>query len=303
VLVPATVIPMIAFTLVVLAKDGIDAQRWSFTRQSFDALTSGSACGLAGELEVTPRPVRPLHQVSEAASPDPPRWAKGRPFGSGDVFRLRPIGNDANASSGWYRLPVSDGELGVAVVGFPGPADSLLLEWGLIDRASGGVKTVAMYTIHPTAPSRGWWIARDPHLSNRPPADALRVHLESNGGALSNTPARLALGPAVAFDAVPLATLLSDETHTTLVGPNLLPYFPCAQLPEVVHGRAEPPTYVITDDKPFVLDSVDSPFHGMEEIGRKRRVTVLNPIDPQLRVLEFPVRRGWRILPVERHDR
>jgi hypothetical protein len=188
---------------------------------------------------------------------------------------------DVPATSEWYSTP-RGAQAGVFVGGTPAPSDRLVLEWGRVQD-----QTIAPLGDGDVPVDHGpdgrfdlvpWRFLPAGSLPARPPgADALRFVLRSDpvpGGVV-------ALTAPVSYENVVLAELLEAEGVNTLVLPNLVTYFPCAEQPEIAAGVAEPPRLVVGFDQTiWPVTAGTSPFDGLGRVYSLTRLPLTDSDDP-----------------------
>jgi hypothetical protein len=189
--------------------------------------------------------------------------------------------NDARATSAWFAAPTG-ADIGVFVGGTPAPADRLELEWGrleggtIVPLGGGGVPVDhgpdGRFDLVP------WRFVPAGSLPARPPgANALHFALRSDpvpGGVV-------ALTAPVSYENVALVELLEAEGTRTLVLPNLVTYFPCAEQPEVAAGVAEPPRLIVGFDQTiWPVTAGTSPFDAAPRVFPPVRLPLTDSPDP-----------------------
>jgi hypothetical protein len=241
-MVPAVALPLIAFTLGVLAVDAHKTDSWTLARQNLDTLRGDTGCGLADDSLVPSREsMRPLSSLGRI--PDTEAWLPQSPANAIPTFALGPTSPDRPARSPWFA--VNRGRrTGFFLTGGPSASESVALDWG---RTSGSRATpigsgqIAGDLGSDARPELGYW--RFNGASSLPAApsgaDALRFTAATAGAAAAG----IGLTPPVSYDDETLTRLLAR--HPAIALPNLLTYLPCVQLPPVRRGVAEVPKAIV----------------------------------------------------------
>jgi hypothetical protein len=265
-------VPLLLFTLGVVAADTVKTSSWTFARQNIDALRGKAGCGLANDIAIiAPRSVDPLAQVTDTTPKLVQEWVPSAPVRRVPRFGLGPTGA-GSASSPWFDSPRAR-RIGLFVAGAPGAADSLWLEWGRFDAgraevvAADRVPVASPSAIAPTSPWR--FVAIAPKRRELR-ATAVRITLRSDvapGAAIAVT------GP-VTFANEPFASRLDIVDSRVLVSPFVLPYFPCAQQPKLRDGVAEVPRYLVVPNQvAWPFGDPSSPFFGLSDVHQTERLT------------------------------
>jgi hypothetical protein len=95
------------------------------------------------------------------------------------------------------------------------------------------------------------------------------------------------------------------EAGSTLVHPNLLLYFPCAEQPRLDEGAVDPPDHIIWFDHPFQPHPYEqtSTFRGLRDLYDVRQQPTSDSAAPPERVVVFEVHDtipGAQIAPSDR---
>ncbi|MGH3132584.1 MAG: arabinosyltransferase domain-containing protein, partial [Gaiellaceae bacterium] len=296
---PLIAVPVIAFGVGVLVADAAKTDGWTLTRQNLESVLGDPACGLAEELVI---PVRSSARALVAAQPAgerrTPSWAPPPPVASLPRHALGPTGEDS-ASTGWFVLP-GDGRFGLYVAGTPGPADGLVLDWGR--RTGGGVEllssdAVAANTGVLTGTSPWRFFATGDLPAPAPNASFVRVTLRSD----SMPGSAVAVTAPVTYANEELARRM-DRASPTLVLPNLVTYFPCADLPVLGDGVVEVPHHVLVSSNPHsaIRYPISSPFAGLVDVYELERLPISDSTNPPDELFAFEVDRripGGKELP------
>jgi hypothetical protein len=260
--VPVLVLPVVAFTVGVLAADAAKTHSWTLARQNLQSLTGDLRCGLADDALVpalaSMRALAPLHSARFVAA----NWLPSTPVEELPRFALGP----PPASSPWFRLQ-SGKRIGFFLAGIPGAADSLELEWGRAQ--NGSVESLATAGVSVPAddarPDLGYW--RFYSSANLPaaPAGASAIRFVVSSATATGPGAALGLTAPVTYEDESLARLLVRD-RPSLALPNLLTYVPCVRQPRV-GGVAEVPKLLLAfRDTMWPLGTGTSPFDELPEL-------------------------------------
>jgi hypothetical protein len=262
--VPILAVPLIAFTVSVLAVDAARSPAWTLPRQNIDALTGDAHCGLADELVVPSyASMRPLPALGSTRDGPTARWPAGSPVAGLPSFTLGPA-TGAPSVSPWFVLPLNR-SVGLFVSGQPAPTDRLELQWGTgqSERVRPSrIDQVPLASVSQRDANVPWRFVAAGELK-RPPRAATVARLALSTDGPSGT--SLGITPPVAYNDETLATRLEQGGASALVQPNVLPFAPCAQLPQLSDGIVEVPgTLVTTRDWPTPFPYLpSSPFTGL----------------------------------------
>jgi Mycobacterial cell wall arabinan synthesis protein/Arabinosyltransferase concanavalin like domain len=280
---PIVAVPLVAFTIGVLLTDLAKTESWTLTRQNLDAVTGDVGCGLADDVLVADRAsLRALPTLTAAPALRADEEPAQAPAGRLPRFVLGPApAPDAPAATPWFEVP-TEGLVGVFYGGTPSPSDRLELEWG--SSATGGISVLGGggvpldYGPDSRVDVSPWRFLPAGSLPARPEgANAVRFVLRSDpgpGGAV-------ALTAPVTYENARLADVLEAEASPTLVLPNLATYFPCAELPAVSGGVAEPPrTLVGFTQTIWPVTGGTSPFDALPRLYPLTRFPLTDSPDP-----------------------
>jgi len=178
------------------------------------------------------------------------------------------------------------------VAGTPAPSERLWLDWGRLRRGRIDLLRIDEFTharggLVQDAPWR-FFAAGDLPTRN-PDANVVRVTFRADVAPGS----AVAVTAPVTYANAKLASKMRSPGSRTLVYPELLPYFPCTQLPTLEQGTVEEPGYVVLTDNGFSLLSgdVSSPFLGLLDIYDLERVPLADSSNWPEPVLVFEVDR------------
>jgi hypothetical protein len=294
--VPVVALPVVAFTVSVLIADAAKTHSWTLARQNVQSLKGDLRCGLADDALVparaSMRALSPLRTAQFVAA----SWLAPAPVTGLPRFALGP----PPASSPWFRLPPGK-RIGFFLVGIPGAADSLQLEWGRAQ--NGNVESLATAGVSvPTDDARpdiGYW--RFYSAANLPAAptgaSAIRFVVRSATG--TGAGAALGLTAPVTYEDESLAQLLVRD-QPSLALPNLLTYVPCVRQPRV-GGVAEVPKLLLAfRDTMWPLGTGTSPFDELSELYPFVRLPLSDSQNPPGDVAVYEVDRrieGAEIAP------
>ena len=298
-------VPVLAFTAGVLVVDTARTGSWTLGRQNVDALRGNAGCGVVDDVSVAlPESARPLSPTQRPVSGETPAWIPPFPLERTPRLALGPTGS-ASSSSPWFRLP-ADASIGFFAAGTPTtssdirltPTDFLGLVWGSERR--GRIRTLppGEMDVSVEATELGtdpWHFFAAPQLPSRDPrANAVRITLRSR----IRPGAAVAVTAPVTYSTTSLASLVDRASTRTLVMPPLVMYLPCAHEPELKHGVAEVPTYIVArqvlGNSPTPVRYGTSPFRGLLDLYPVTYLPVANTSNP---VSDFVVFRVDRHIP------
>jgi hypothetical protein len=114
------------------------------------------------------------------------------------------------------------------------------------------------------------------------------VRVTYRTGSRAGTP--VAVTAPVTYSSETLAQRIAAGADRTLVHPDLLPYFPCARLPQLQEGVVEPPRYVVAAGHPALPRAyVLSPLTGLADVYEIERLATADSDDPPERVFVYEV--------------
>jgi hypothetical protein len=278
---PVVALPLIVFTVGVLAADTAKTSSWTLGRQNLESLTSGAGCGVADDALV---PVLGSMRALAAAGDDATenRALAPAPVQAVRRFTLGPApSTTAPARSAWFVLPPS-GRFGFFLTGAPGAEDALEIEWGRrsgdrvspirrdrvsVDVAGGLSPKLVPWRFYPAG-----------QLPAAPPeAGAVRFVL----GSRVVPSGQVALTSPVTYRNQPLADLLRSQTPPALILPDLVLYVPCAGQPEVSQGSAESPGVVLGFTHTlWPIGSGTSPFDGVADVHQLTALPLTDSAEP-----------------------
>ena len=285
-------VPAIMFTAGVLVVDAARTSSWTVTRQNLESITGSAGCGLADDVLIARQDSsHALDDVGLQARVPLPAWVPPAPVDGLPRYALGPT-RRFTSSSPWFELP-QNRRAGLFVMGTPGPADTVWLDWGSSDGGRVEVLESDEITEVVSEPSGNapWRFFAAGDLSP-PPARATVVRVEYRAASAPGT--ALAVSAPVTYVNEPLAPLMSSATARTLVYPELYLYFPCRNLPELRDGAVEVPEYVVIGEteSPPLRYHVTSPFVGLLDLYDLERVPVADSVDQvdRLRIFEVDTR-------------
>lgn len=282
--IPVVVVPVVAFTIGVLAADAAKTPSWTLAKQNLQSLKGDLRCGLADDALVPVRAsMRALSPVGSAQF-SAARWLPPTPVAGLPRFALGP----PPASSPWFRLPQAK-HIGFFLAGIPGSADGLELEWGRT--RNGKVEQLAANGVSvPTddaRPDLGYW--RFYSAADLPAAPAGATAARFAVRSANGPGAALGLTAPVTYDDESLARLLVGGPSLAL--PNLLTYVPCVTQPRV-GGIAEVPKVLLAfRDTMWPLGTGTSPFDELPELYPFVRLPLSDSQNPPGAVAVYEVDR------------
>jgi Mycobacterial cell wall arabinan synthesis protein len=272
---PLLAVPLIAFTVGVLAGDAIQTDGWTLTRQNLDTLRGDLGCGLADFERVADRStVRALPVAAAGAEP----WAAQAEIGNVDgfeAFQLDPLGTGVDRTP-WLRLP-AHGRYGIMVLtALPlGSDHRLVVEFGR--RREAAVERLGGSALDPGVVDEVFSDNATQHLFGptevpRPDPEADVVRLVRVEGAERD--GAIVVAAPVTFAGKPLDDELHTDDSRSLVLPPLVTYLPCARLPQLGKGVVEVPGHVVSANIEFnpIGGAATSPFLGLLDLYRVERL-------------------------------
>jgi hypothetical protein len=279
---------MIAFTIGVILADTGQTRSWTLARENVEAIAGTSSCGLAEDLRV---PIlasaRAVSTVRSDAGTPPPAWLQPPPVAGLPRAFLAASGAQPTRTS-WFELPPNR-PFGLFVSGVPEPEDSLELEWG---RRRGGrvvsLRSDEISSIVSELPDSAPWQFYAAGELPTPHQRAAVVRVTYRTGSRAGTP--VAVTAPVTYSSETLAQRIAAGADRTLVHPDLLPYFPCARLPQLQEGVVEPPGYVVAAGHPALPRAyVLSPLAGLADVYDVERLSTADSDNPPERVFVYEV--------------
>jgi hypothetical protein len=254
---PAVTAALLAVTVVAFGTDAAVADGWTAPRQALSSLVPGDqSCGIADDLTIPT--LRSMASLSPVGDKD-----EARRSGARTLLARRP------SSDRWYTLP--SGEIGLFLGENHSSSEDLVVTWGrlgsrTIKRLGSGVVAV------PSARQATRWTFVDERaFPRRPPgADTISIDLGDDG----RQPATFLTRP-VSFRRETLSRLLSDSNNVPLVDPFVFEATPCASLPVLARGIAQPPNLIVEWPWGPNFANYSSPFRGVVDVYN----TVSVPMD------------------------
>jgi hypothetical protein len=249
---PAVAGALLAVTVFAFGTEAAVTNGWTATRQALSSVVPGDeSCGIADDLTIpTLSSMTTLSPVAETDG----RVNAARGAGARTLLARRPN------SDRWYRLP--SGEIGVFLSGNHSLADDLVVTWGRL--ASGTIQRLGTGSIavpmarHATK----WTFVTERSFPRRPVgADLVSITPRSDGP----RPTTMLTRP-VSFERERLSRLFSDGQNVPLVDPFVFEATPCASLPLLAHGRAQPPNLIVEWPWGPNFANYSSPFRGVVDV-------------------------------------
>ena len=257
--IPIVVVPMICFTVGVLADDsrrtvgmdtyqaehGLDRRAWG--------LWAGRRRGRFACRLGTPTSV-------EASAHEVPTWIPPAPTRGLQRFEL----SSSTMTTPWFRLRDGD-RFGLFIAGSTVPDDQLSLEWGQVG-TSGRLQALRTDAVAGIVSAATPWTFVGASELPKPAAGANAVRIVRNA---TNPPqAPLAVTAPVRYRQASLSGLLTEQGATALIHPALLLYFPCARQPALRAGIVDAPNYIVWygDTYQPLLFAAASPFVGVRDV-------------------------------------
>jgi len=300
---PVLAVPTIVFTAATLVADTAKTSSWTLARQNIETIVGDPGCGLADDMLVSvAESARPLSTSAIGRAERTPAWVPPAPVASLQRFALGPAA-EGSTSSPWFTLP-ADRRVGVFVAGTLAPSDSLWLEWGRvrrgrIDRLGTDEFTHVLDSLSGNA--RWRFFAAEDLPAPEPRATSVRITFRAD----ISPGSAVAVTAPVTYANRRLGPEMSSAGSRTLVYPEVLPYFPCTQLPVLRDGAVEVPQHVVTTDNGFSVlsEDVSSSFLGLLDLYEIERVPVAGTKSQPEPVLVFAVDRlipGAKLVPPDR---
>ena len=276
---PLLAVPLLVFTVCMLAADAAKTDSWTLTRQNLGTLRRDAGCGLADDLIVPiSSSARPLEaEVDDRRSV--PTWMPPAPVEGLTRFALGPIGK-GSARTPWFRLP-GERRIGFYVSGEPTPADRLWLEWGYL---RGGklevIERSEISTGFASEPGSMPWrfVANGELPAQEVHAHAARITLRSS--AAPGT--AIAVTAPVTYSTESLFQRFNGRGSASLVLPSLATYFPCARRPQHRNGIVEAPGQIVVpwDSVSPLHYAKTSPFAGVLDLYVPERLPTADSTNP-----------------------
>jgi hypothetical protein len=289
---PLVVVPLIGFTAALLLADTARTSSWTLARQNLESVAGVSSCGLADDMLVPlEESARALPVVLAGDGRRTPGWVPPPPIENLPRFALGPTRVES-ASTPWFALPANR-RFGVYVAGSPRTSDRILLEWGRVradqvDLLAAAELDIVVGPLSGTAPWR--FIASSNLAAAVPRATGVRVSLRPEIAPA----AAIAFTAPVTYKVDALARRTDGAQARTLVFPNLLTYFPCADLPRVSRGAVEVPDHVVTwtnEISPLRYPAT-SPFAGVVDLYPLHLLPTSDSEYPPATVFAYEVERS-----------
>jgi hypothetical protein len=241
----AVAVALIVVTTAALAADTAASDGWTAGRQVLSSVTGGDTCGIMDDVEV----------------PDAESLERLEPWRGHTTSGAEQRAIASTTRSRWFRVPAQ----GVGVFIRGDWADQrLVVSWGQSN--SDRVRVIASGAADLTRAQAGaitasWWLVSERSFPRRPRgADVVRISAAPTGDASSGK-----LSEPFSYRARNLGRLLDRPHLKTLSSPYLFEALPCATLPRLELGVAEPPNLLL-DRGPPPLTNVTSPFVGVGDM-------------------------------------
>jgi hypothetical protein len=303
---PMLLLPIIIFTTVVLVADAARAD-WTLARQNLGSLRGSVGCGLADQILILePTSVAPLSSLNKTTQPTVPSWVPPSPEPNLARFPLR-VDRDGSAKSPWFDARGRE-RVGLYVSGYRSPHDRLDVEWGSL-RAN-RVRDVrssewSVDAVTQTAGVTPWLFVPADALPPRPQgADVVRVRFRGDAGSGST----VSVTAPVEYRNQQLSDALRQAHGPALISPAFRTYIPCARLPSLGDGLAQPPRYIVSPDGVWLPDPNvpagyrTSPFRGASDLYDVERVSIVDsprPMPITVWRVSGQITGGQRLSPFE----
>jgi hypothetical protein len=256
IVVVSVAVALIGATTAALAAAAVSSDEWTATRQTGLSMTGRDTCGIADDVQI------PAASSLERLEP----WAQPA------TVRADQRAIASTSESLWYRLP--DQRVGVFVRG-DWDDQRLVVSWGKTEGTH--VRVIAsgpadLSRAQVGAISARWWFMTETSLPEPPPeADVLRTSVTSGSSTSSGQ-----ASPPYSYETRALSGIVGRDRLKTLSSPYLFEALPCATLPQLKLGIAEPPDLLI-DGGPPPLTIATSPFRGITDLFTVWKAPVESP--------------------------
>jgi hypothetical protein len=239
---------LLTTTALTMAADAAVSDGWTAPGQLVSGLSGSGSCGVADDVSIPfPASMRSLQPRSKSArQPEDDELAR--------ILQAR------QRSNIWYRLPADP--IGIFVGGRRSADDEIEVAWGR--RTERGVQPFGGGVVAWPAPrgrNRGsdWSFLSEEAFPERPPgADSVLIASRRSGG----RPSRVTTSAPVTFRRAQLSALLTDKRVQPAVDPFYFEAMPCARLPTLAYGLADPPQLFVEWIWGPNLFARSSPFGG-----------------------------------------
>jgi hypothetical protein len=245
IVVLAVSVALIGTTTVALAAAASTSDEWTAAGQVLAAVGRGGTCGIA----------------DGGRTPDARSLTRLEPWPGAATPRSDERAIASTSESRWYRVPREG--IGVFIKG-DWDHERLVVSWG---KSSGDrARVLASGPADLTRAQVGaipasWWFVSETSFPGRPPeADLVRISDAPRGPG-----SRGRVSQPFSYEARGLSALINGAGIKTLSSPYLFEALPCARLPRLELGVAEPPNLLI-DGGPPPLTIVTSPFIGITDM-------------------------------------
>ena len=301
-LLPVAMASLLGITSIALVADATRTNGWTAPREALTHLTGGSTCGLADRILVPdPSSMSAFAPVDGSSRSTTAGARPGARVPAGAT--LLPV----NTTSPWYRL--APGSTGFYLGGAWRSEGSIQVDWGRFEgdaftTLASGTADLREGLFREREPSK-WRFVAAASLPPRPArANAVRLGVGSPGaqgaGAMVTSP--------ISYRPTSLRSLIEVPGRLTLASPYVYAALPCAQLPLVTLGAAEPPALLIDWVHPPAITFLGSPFGGVSDLYDVRRLpladsradgnaAVVRTVDVDPRDAVAPARRSSPVAP------
>jgi cell wall arabinan synthesis protein len=252
----AVAVAVIGATTAALAAAAASSDEWTAARQLALSVTGRDTCGIADDVQI----------------PDARSLERLEPWARPATVRADQRAIASTRGSRWYVVP--DQLVGLFVRG-DWDRQQLVVSWG---KSNG--KHVRVIASGPADLSRAqvgainatWWFVTETSFPARPPgADLVRASVTSQSATSSRE-----VSQPYSYEIRPLSGMVGRDQLTTLSSPYLFEALPCATLPKLERGVAEPPNLLI-DGGPPPLTIAASPFLGVTDMFTVWKAPVESP--------------------------
>jgi hypothetical protein len=277
-------VPIIGFTVAILAADAARTADWTLARQNLAVLGADPGCGLGDDV-LLPRKasMRPVRE-SAATRQVVPAWMPTSPVRGVDRYPLGPT-KARSSFSPWLHVP-STRRFGLFVSGVDTATEAFRLQWArLHERRAVLLDTVRILLAPPPQAAEPWtFVTLGTQRAEHPHANAVRIVASTPTSPLS----AIAVTSLVSYQN---QTLAADLMHTSpeYVQPNLLTYLPCAHLPALQDGVADVPHTIVSFGNPPSPFAATSPFTGVLDVYRLQAMPLTDSRRPPKGLIVYAV--------------
>jgi hypothetical protein len=236
---------LVGMTATALAADATISKDWTAARQVLSSVTGGETCGVTDGIRI------PAARSLRRLEPWP-----GATTAQADERTIA-----STQGSRWYHMPPES--VGVFIRG-DWNHQRLVVSWG--ESRDDQVRVIASGTADLSrsqvgAVNASWWFVSEISFPERPAgSDVVRISIERERQSTTGV-----VSQPFSYETRELSELIGLSGVRTLSSPYVFEALPCATLPRLELGVAEPPN-VLLDRGPPPLTYVSSPFAGITDM-------------------------------------